>query len=81
MDSTNTVALTIFTGKYIKYGIFLIFFVWNSPQSSLQENMTVPIPLEVRYFTPIVSTLLDIWASIFSVKMSSYDNICAFAEF
>ena len=45
MDSSNVVALKLLTGESVNYGIFFNLFVWVFTLSSVQDRITVTIPL------------------------------------
>ena len=80
MDSYYAVSLSILAGESGKYSTLLILFVWIFPSPSVQDQITVPIPLGIIYFPPIFATPLDMMSSVLSVNMSSSDHICASSD-
>ena len=57
IDSANAVAFSMFTGEYGNYSTLCNLFVCSRPSSSVQENLTVPIPFGIISITPIVSNV------------------------
>ena len=48
--------------------------------SSFQDQLTVPIPFGIGYFTPIVATPLEMMGSILSVNTSSSEQMWELVE-
>ena len=80
MDSDSAFALSMLTGEYGNYSKLLDLFVFSCPKSPVQDQLPVTIPFGTRYVSPIVATTLGMPVSIFSVIMSSYEQIWELAE-
>ena len=80
MDTANPVSLSMLTGGCVMYIELLHFLLFSCTSSLVQYQLTVPIPFVIISFPPIISAPLEIMGSIFSVNMSSFENMCAFSK-